>query len=243
MPHAPIIGVLSTRREGEILPVYYTTGHYIEQLEAAGAAPVQLPLSLATGPQQIDAWVELCDGFLLPGGGDFSPALYGEAPLPGFAPEDSAFDRQCQRNELELIRRAAEAGKPLLGICLGEQAINIAFGGTLYQDVPTQTGSQICHRQQPEARSAVTHTVEVAPGTLLRSIVGAGTLWVNTYHHQAVKQAAPGFAVSARAADGLPEAIEMPEKRILGVQWHPENLAAARPEAAALFRWLVNEAR
>lgn len=243
MPHAPIIGVISTRIKGTILPKYYTTGHYIERLEAAGAAPVQLPLSLATGPEQIDAWLALCDGFLLPGGGDFSPALYGEAPLRGFEQKFSAFDLRCQRNELALIRRAAKAGKPMLGICLGEQAINIAFGGTLVQDVPTQVGRQIRHAQAPTRRSRVTHTVDVAPGTLLRSIVGTDTLWVNTYHHQAVKQPAPGFTVSARAADGLPEAIEMPEKRILGVQWHPENLAAARPEAAALFRWLVNEAR
>jgi len=242
MAKRPVIGVLSTRKQGRILPHYYTTGHYIEQLEAAGAVPVQLPLSLATGSAQLAAWVALCDGFLLPGGGDFSPMFYGEGPLPGFEQKFSAFDMQCQTNELKLIRMAAAAGKPMLGICLGEQAINMAFGGSLYQDVPTQVGKTVRHRQRPAQRGKVTHKVAAVPGSLLHRILQADEIWVNTYHHQAVKAVAPGFVASATAPDGLIEAIEAPEKRILGVQWHPENLAGDRPEAFALFRWLVNEA-
>ena len=242
MAKRPVIGVLSTRKEGRILPHYYTTGHYIEQLDAAGGIPVQLPLSLATGTAQLTEWVALCDGFVLPGGGDFSPMFYGEAPLPGFEQKFTEFDLQCQTNELKLIRMAAAAGKPMLGICLGEQAINMAFGGSLYQDIPTQVGKKVRHRQMPNQRSKVTHKVTPVPGSLLHRIVGGEQIWVNTYHHQAVKAIAPGFAASAFADDGLIEAIESPEKRILGVQWHPENLAANRPEAFALFRWLVNEA-
>lgn len=245
MSKLPVIGVLSTRQETPALPVplYYTTGHYIEQLEAAGGLPVQLPLARSTGPEQLAGWVALCDGFLLPGGGDLSPALYGEPPLPGFETEVSAFELQCQRNELELIRRAAAAGKPMLGICLGQQAINVAFGGTLYQDLPAQLGGRVNHRQPPAERTRVTHPVAVMPGTLLHTVLGLEQVWVNTYHHQAVKTAADGFAVSARAEDGVIEALEAPQRRILGVQWHPENLAhAGRPEAQALFRWLVREA-
>lgn len=245
MPNIPVIGVLSTRQEipGQPLPFYYTTGHYIEQLEAAGGLPVQLPLALSTGPKQLAEWAALCSGLLLPGGGDLSPALYGEPPLPGFEREYSAFELQCQRNELELIRLTAAAGKPMLGICLGQQALNVAFGGTLYQDLPTQLGGTIAHRQPPAERTRTTHSVTVASGTLLHSVLGVSQLPVNTYHHQAVKTAAPGFAVSARAEDGVIEALEAPQRRILGVQWHPENLAhAGRPEALALFRWLVDAA-
>lgn len=254
MANRPIIGVLAGRRAGESLPVYCATGHYIEQLDAAGAAPVLLPLSAELGPEQLAAWVRLCDGVLLPGGGDFPAELYGEEPLPGFDVERTPYNLRRQTLEIDFVRLAAAAGKPILGICRGEQAINVAFGGSLYQDVPTQFGVRLGHFQDPAQRTAATHAVATAPGSLLRRLTGADALWVNTYHHQAIKAVAPGFAVSATAPDGLIEAIECPEKRILGVQWHPENLAsrpdepgaAPTPEAAqsrALFRWLVEQAR
>ena len=254
MAKRPVIGVLAGRRKGEILPEYITTGHYVEQLEAAGAAPVLLPFALETDRTQLEAWVALCDGVLIPGGGDFPAELYGEKPLRGFDVQRTAYNLNRHRLELEFIRMAAAAGKPILGICRGEQAINIAFGGSLYQDIPTQFGKQLKHRQNPIQRCRTTHTVATAEGSLLRQLAEAETLWVNTYHHQAVKQVAPGFAVSAVAPDGLVEAIEDKERRILGVQGHPENLASKRlkkgenaPDAThqskALFRWLVEQAR
>lgn len=254
MAKRPVIGVLAGRRKGDILPEYFTTGHYIEQLDLAGGAPVLLPFSLGVGEEQLEAWVRLCDGVLIPGGGDFPPEMYGEKPLPGFDVERTSYNLRRQKLELAFIRLAAAAGKPILGICRGEQAINVAFGGTLYQDLPTQFGKQLNHRQNPVQRTRATHTVRPAAGSLLHSLVGADQIRVNTYHHQAVKQVAPGFVPSATAPDGLIEAIECPEKRILGVQWHPENLASRRTakneplsaEAAqsrALFRWLVEQAR
>lgn len=253
MSHRPVIGILAGRRKGEVLPEYFTTGHYIEQLDAAGAAPVLLPVVPGLAAGQLEAWVALCDGVLIPGGGDFPAELYGEKPLPGFDVQRTAYNLNRCRQELEFIRLAAAAGKPILGICRGEQAINIAFGGSLYQDIPTQFGRKQKHRQPLLQRTRTTHTVACAPGSLLHLLTGADELRVNTYHHQAVKTPAPGFVVSATAPDGLIEAIECPERRILGVQWHPENLASKRPgkdgapaaetvQSKALFRWLVEQA-
>lgn len=241
----PVIGILSGRETGGVLPRYVTTGHYIEQIQRAGGVPVQLPLTPAAGPAQLDAWVRLCAGLLLPGGGDLDPAFYGQAPLPGpaFYGELTAEDRRAQENELDLIRRAAEAGLPMLGICLGCQALNVAFGGTLIQDIPTQVPGALQHHQEASARTVVTHRVRLVPGTLTARLSGAEEVQVNTYHHQAVDRPAPGFVAAGHAPDGVIEAIEAPERQMLGLQWHPENLAAAHEEAFALFRWLVDCAR
>jgi putative glutamine amidotransferase len=246
----PLIGIFSTRASrsetGEVLPAYKTSGDYIEQTVRAGGVPVQLPLAVGLGEAALDAWLAAVDGVLLPGGGDLDPAFYGTAPLPGVETYArlTSFDRRCQTLELELIRRAAAADKPILGICLGVQAINTAFGGTLVQDIPSEVPGALTHAQQPDARSEVTHRVALCAGTLLARLSGlpdGGELEVNTYHHQAVAQPAAGFVVAARAPDGVIEAIEDAPRRILGVQWHPENLAAQRGEAFALLRWLVDE--
>lgn len=247
----PVIGIFSMRgtrpETGEVLPFYKTSGDYIEQTARAGGVPVQLPLALYLDEAALDSWLGAVDGVLLPGGGDLDPAFYGAQPLPGVETYAAltAFDRRCQNLELEFIRRAAARGKPILGICLGEQAINVAFGGTLVQDIPSQVPGALAHAQQPDARAEVTHTADLVPGTLLARLSGlpeGGTLSVNTYHHQAVAQPAPGFTAAAHAPDGVIEAVEDEKRRILGIQWHPENLAAQRPEAEAIFRWLVTEA-
>lgn len=244
----PVIGILSERTAPEgHTPRYEGSADYIEQIERAGGIPVQLPVTGQTGPEQLAAWVRLCGGVLLPGGSDLDPALYGRAHLPDIdiygAP--TAYERRAQDCELAFIRLAAEAGRPMLGICLGVQALNVAFGGTLVQDIPTQVPGALRHLQTPAPRGAVTHTVDLVPGTLAARLSGlseGGSLSVNSFHHQAVETPAPGFAVAGRAPDGVIEAIEAPERRILGTQWHPENLAAERPEAFALFCWLVREA-
>lgn len=235
----PIIGILAQRAQGQILPRYQTTGHYVEQIQRAGGVPVLLPLGPETRPEQLAAWTALCAGLLLPGGGDLDPTLYGAAPLPGQDRARDEIECHAQRCQLDLIRQAAAAGRPMLGICLGMQALNVAFGGTLVQDIPTQVPGALRHQQPAAPRDAVTHTVALAPGSLAARASGGETLWVNTYHHQAVERPAPGFAVTGRAPDGVIEAIERPEAGILGVQWHPENLAWNRPEAMALFTWLV----
>lgn len=239
----PVIGILSERNPGEILPFYETTGHYIEQVERAGGLPVQLPLSLRTGPAHLAEWVRLCDGVLLPGGDDIDPSFYGAAPLHGFELKLSEAQLRSQRNELDFIRMAADAGLPMLGICLGMQALAVAFGGALYQDVPTEFPGAVCHHQDDHTRGAATHDVTIVPGTLLASLCGASAVETNSFHHQAVRTVPAPFVCAASASDGLIEAMEAPARRMIGVQWHPENLAAEHPEAFALFTWLVQSAR
>lgn len=242
----PIIGIPSFRTMGEVLPRYSTTGHYIEQLERAGGIPVQLPLSLNTGKAQLEAWCKFCDGVLLPGGGDLNPLLShaeeGEPPV-GWQQE---FDYKWQCNELELTRMAVQANIPLLGICLGMQVINVALGGTLLKDIPAQVPNAIGHSQDPRHRELLTHAITVFPHTKLAELSGCadgGMIRTNSFHHQAVDGLAQGLVVVARAEDGIIEAIEKPGKEIIGVQWHPENFAQDRPEAFALFQWLVAAAQ
>lgn len=247
MKRRPIIGIISAKHDyGMVLPVYDTTGHYLEQTEAAGGVPVQLPLLAGVGPEVLDEMVSLCDGFLLPGGGDFAPQWYGQEPLPGLKTGTSVGDQEMERTALTLVRAMAGSGKPILGICLGAQAINIALGGDLYQDLPTQLPSDITHAMPAKAekdRWKIAHTVKTAEGSLIRSLTGAEEIQVNSFHHQAVKTPAPGFTATAFAPDGVIETIESENKKILGIQWHPENLAqAGNPQGKAIFQWLVRQA-
>lgn len=189
---------------------------YMQGLQACGALPLVLPLTTDEGVLA-DA-LRLCDGLLLTGGHDIDPALYGQAPLPQCGVLCPARDKM----EVYLLRAALAADKPVLGICRGIQLLNAVLGGTLYQDLPTQHPSDVTHVMTPPYDRAV-HTVEILPGTLLADLFGAGTLAVNSYHHQAVDKAAPGLQVMAQAPDGLVEAVRLPGKAfVVAVQWHPE---------------------
>lgn len=248
MDRKPIIGIPAVRHElGFILPVFTTTGHYVAAVQAAGGVPVQLPLTAGIGEADIAALLGVCDGVLLPGGADFSPTLYGQTPLPGQAPGPLAIDLETQKAALRFVRAAAESGKPVLGICLGMQLLNIAFGGDLWQDIPSQLGDAVCHAQPAKItadRWQTAHSVRTAPGSLVRQLAGAEQLAVNSFHHQAVRTLAAGFIPTAWAPDGVVEAMEHTAYPVLGVQWHPENLAQGGSAAAqALFRWLVESAR
>ena len=163
------------------------------------------------------------DGLLLPGGGDVLPSLYGEAAHPAFSAAETGRDDY----ELELARRALEANLPLLAICRGAQVLNIASGGSLVQHIPDQVGTLVNHVLR-EPSHAIAHDVWVTSGSLLEALMReqleGDTSAVNSRHHQAVKQVAPGFVATATAPDGVIEAIEDPAARFcLGVQWHPEN--------------------
>lgn len=234
----PVIGINTLAGMGEA--VHRINTAYIRAVEAAGAVPILLP-AVGTA-EDAEKMAERIDGLLLPGGPDVSPLAYGEEPIP----EIGATNRENDQFEMELLRAVNSQGKPALGICRGLQSINACFGGTLWQDLAAQAKAGICHAQNGAIRGERTHSVILEEGTLLKSIIGSGEILANSYHHQAVKETAPGFKVSARARDGVIEGIESDGAgggQILAVQWHPEELAGRFPEHKSLFLWLAEASR
>jgi putative glutamine amidotransferase len=208
---------------------------YVRAVEAAGGLPVVLP---ALDPARVEPLLENLAGLCLSGGPDLEPASYGGARHPELGPTEP----QVDRFELAAARHALQSGMPLLAVCRGAQALNVACGGTLLQHLPEAVGNRVEHRQSAPALR-VTHSVSIEPDSLLSRIVGVRTLRVNSFHHQAVEVLGEGLRVSARSSDGVVEAIESPRNGFaLGVQWHAECLAA-KPRHAALFEGLVQAAR
>jgi putative glutamine amidotransferase len=207
---------------------------YLKAVYRAGGQPVVLP---PLGEGDLAGLLDRLDGVCLSGGPDLDPAAYGEPrhPLLGeLEPELDAF-------ELALARAADARAIPLLGICRGAQALNVARGGTLHQHVPDVVGAAVGHRQTEPGR-VTTHAVSVDRRTRLAAITGAGELAVNSFHHQAVDRPGRGLRVVAHAPDGLIEAVEDEGRPLcLGVQWHAEGLVD-RPEQLRLFEALVDAA-
>lgn len=190
---------------------------YVESVRAAGGDPIVLDNS--DMPADV---LQRVDGILLTGGADVDPALYGQ-------PKHASTDIDAARDafEVPLSRAALAADVPLFAICRGVQVLNVAAGGTLVQDIPTEAPTTIEH-SVTQQRDALAHDVRVAPGTRLASLLHESespeTCSVNSRHHQAVGRVAPSFVVSAVSPDGIIEAIERPSASFcLGVQWHPEN--------------------
>ncbi len=233
---------MSRPRIGVTLDLDEAAGRY--ELKRAYADAVLasggLPVLVAHGDASVAAaYLALCDGLVITGGAfDIEPERYGEARRPGLGrlkPSRTAF-------EWALCEAALAARLPLLGVCGGMQLMNVVRGGTLWQDLPADVGAS---HEQPEPKDVPSHDVEVVPGTLLAGLVGPGPLPANSTHHQAVREPGAGVLVVGRAADGVAEAIELPDAPFaLGVQWHPEALAA-RGDArhAAIYRGLVAAAR
>ena len=197
---------------------YWMLPGYMELIIKSGGVPVML--SFSDDEQSVKEIADRFDGFVFTGGDDIDPAKYGEEKI-------KECGQPCvHRDSLEfaLFREVIKTDKPILGICRGMQFLNAALGGTLYQDLPTQKPSEVCHKQ-PAPFDALTHSVTVEKGTMLYDIVGTEKLMVNTLHHQAVDKIAPCLVPCAKADDGLVEAVYDPEKAfLLGVQWHPEMI-------------------
>lgn len=231
----PVIGITGNFSDGSLalLPGYYTS------ILKAGGIPFVIPPFDDT-----DILINLLDsldGFLLTGGADINPLFLGEEPIKELHNINPYRDRQ----ELLLTRLAANRQIPILGICRGIQVMNAAFGGKLYQDIYVQMeGTRIKHSQEME-RPFASHTVNIEPDSLLARIMNAESVAVNSFHHQAVAEPAPGFRVSARASDGVIEAIESTEyKSMLGVQWHPECFILNGDKCMMpLFGWFIREAK
>ncbi len=199
---------------------YALRENYCDAVARAGGLPILLPHE----PEQAKAYLALIDGLVVTGGAfDVDPALFGATTRHQTV---TTKDRRTAF-ELAVTRGAVGADKPVLGICGGQQLLNVALGGTLIQHIPDEVPGALAH-EQPNPRTEAGHVVAVSPGTLLHRITGMAELPVNSAHHQAVKALAPGFVVDAVAPDGIVEGIEDPGKRFLiGVQWHPEYFISA----------------
>ncbi len=217
--------------------VWTRTLHYLEQSVAlwllrGGALPVLVPAFEAQslvqpGDMDLRHYVEALDGLVLQGGNDVCPQSYGESALH----HEWAGDAVRDRYEIALIQAFIDAGKPVFGICRGVQVLNVAFGGTLYQDLPTQCGPLSVHLNQ-SAYEHNFHPIQIEPGGWLGSLYPpAQSLLVNSIHHQAIKDLAPGMQIEARShCDSIIEAISRPgDTFIAGVQWHPEFHPVGEP--------------
>jgi len=196
-------------------PWYAIRENYCGSIVRAGGMPILLPHE----PGLAESYLELIDGLIVTGGAfDVDPALFGAATR-----HDSVTtkDRRTQF-ELAITRAALAADKPVLGICGGQQLLNVVLGGTLIQHIPDEVAGALAH-EQPNPRNEPGHSVAIHPGTRLHAIAGTTEARINSAHHQAVKSVGPGVVIDAVAPDGVIEGIELPEKRFcLGVQWHPE---------------------
>ncbi len=227
----PIIGV--TLLWDEEKNSYWMLPGYLEGLEEAGAIPIILPL--AADGADIAQLADLCDGFLFTGGQDVAPQLYGEAMKPTCGELCPARDTL----EQELLNRALEQDKPILGICRGLQILNVTLGGTLYQDLPTEHPSEIEHSMKPPYDQAA-HTVRILPDTPLAALLQKQELGVNSCHHQAIRSLAPSLVEMARSTDDLIEAMYLPGKTFVwGVQWHPELSFRTDEDSRKMFMALV----
>lgn len=211
---------------------------YLESVRRAGGEPVEVVVG-GEAPDQILARV---DGLILTGGGDVDPKLYGEARHDTFQPAETGRDEF----EIALARAAVAKRIPLLAICRGMQVLNVAMGGTLIQDIPSQVPGALEH-SVPQPRAGSAHEVWVSKGSKLSMLLAdhmedGETCHVNSRHHQSVKQAADGFEVTATAPDGVIEAMEKPDTVFcVAVQWHPENFWRTG-EFRELFEGLVQAA-
>ncbi len=216
---------------------YYLNSLYARAITAAGGTPVLIPDCLERGETQ--QLLSMVGGLLLTGGGDVDPVYFGEEPLPPcgeITPARDAF-------EIELVRMSLAADLPILGICRGAQVLNIAAGGDIYQDINTQIKGSLRHQQRAPLW-APTHNIQIRPDTRLMTILQEKTVRVNSFHHQAVRNPAPGFVVCALANDGVIEAIESTTHRFaLGIQCHPEGMWEKDPRFLKLFRALVEAGR
>jgi putative glutamine amidotransferase len=223
----PVVGI--TLGDGDRPGYHGMREDYARSVERAGAIPVVLP---SLGPEHAGAVLDRVDGLVLSGGIDVDPALYGRPPHPKLG----RVDRRRDDFELALTREALARDLPLLAICRGIQVLNVATGGTLVQDIPSEWKGAVTH-DAPGRRTRRSHVVEVVGASRLGEVLGEGAVSVNSFHHQAIDELGAGLVVSARCPkDGLVEGVEMPGRAfVLGVQWHPESFWNERASFHALF--------
>ena len=232
----PVIGISANRKEG----LSCIAAPYFQSVMLAGGIPVLIPVVADVGA--LSGILNKIDGLILSGGGDIDPCFLSEEPIP----ESGDIDTYRDTYDFMLLKLAFNRQFPVFGICRGHQLINIAFGGTLYQDINSQFSLEAIQHSQTEPRDCATHTVQIIGKNSKLSLImqGRDAIQVNSFHHQAVKEVASEFITTAISPDGLIEAMEHPEYPILSVQWHPEPMAAnGNDEMLALFRYHIGCAK
>lgn len=233
----PVIGITSTFNDAQsqLNMVYYTS-----VVRAGGVPYIIPPYDITDGEGWAGDILDSLDGILFSGGGDVNPLFFDEQPIRDL----HAVATERDEMELLLVKLAADRQIPILGICRGIQVMNVAFGGTVLQDIYKQGENVWVKHAQNAPRFASTHTVAIDPDSVLYKVYGKKELAVNSFHHQAVGELAPGMKVTAWSVDGVIEAMESTEhKSILAVQWHPECLGNTWDTEGNVFTWLVDEAK
>ena len=231
---APIIG-LNTDVSGHSAdnPRLALSSTYVDAITSAGGIPVLLPPVLDA--QAVARYVQMCDGFVFTGGSDISPERYGEVATT----QTKLINPRRESYDFQLLQAVLKSGKPVLGVCLGSQELNVAVGGSMIQDISAETSSTIDHRNYS---STYAHTIAITTGTRLNDITGTTSLQVNSMHHQACGRLGTGVVVMARAPDGIVESFDVTGKPFaIGVQWHPEKLTTA-PAHLAVYQALIQAA-
>lgn len=234
----PVIGVTANLREDPKSEEQRPLGHfvradfdYVDGVVGAGGIPMVLPPIV----EMAEKVAGRIDGLLLSGGSDLDPSYYGEEPVPELnatVPKRDAF-------EIALVEHALERGIPVFGICRGLQILNVALGGTLYQDLPSQLHPDLIAHRQQVPKWQWTHEVEVDGNSKVAGIMETDDIRVNSYHHQAIKDLSDDLVAVAHSSDGVIEAAESPnlsERWLVGVQWHAEAMRDVGPENRNLFR-------
>jgi putative glutamine amidotransferase len=238
----PLIGITTA-----MVPNKYTWGpdaysqnqQYVDAVLTAGGVPVLLPFTHTT--EELRALYGELDGLLFAGGGDVDSSEYDEPAADVLKDVNPERDRI----ELQLIKWAIADDKPVLAICRGHQVLNVALGGTLYQDIPSMIANAQNHdlSTEKEDRAFIAHRLVIAEDSRLARILGSQPIGANTHHPQAIKKLAPGLTVTARAEDQMIEAIELSRSRfVIGIQCHPESLTVSESRWAKLFREFIRAA-
>lgn len=211
----------------------FVTNAYIQSIRYAGGLPLVIPL-VKSNPA-IDDYIRLCDGFLFCGGADITPLLFGAEPVNGIGETNISLDIF----QIRLMKRILLTKKPVLAICRGIQILNVACGGTIYQDISLKSGDVLNHMQSSNSRKDISHKIAVTSGTQLHHIVGS-ILYTNSFHHQAIAELGQGLIASAHTSDGVIEGVEMPDRSfVIGVQWHPEAMFRNSSEMRELFHAFI----
>jgi putative glutamine amidotransferase len=239
MKRKPVIGIMGIVYKRDMqcalnIPMTFTNSAYCNAIIRNGGIPFIIPC--LDNKDDLRVMIDMCDGLLLPGGDDVDPRLYGQEvhPLSG------ALNKAIDEIWIEAERMAEEKGIPIMGICRGMQITNVAHGGSLHQDISL---CRPCHQLhvQKQNRDYLMHTVKIKEGSILSETLGTCEILTNTMHHQCVFKEGQDLKITAYAKDGIPEAMETDDGRILLVQWHPEELLDSEPRMNSLFSRLIEK--